>query len=226
MKDQAVYDRIYEAILDHRLPPGTKLGEEALCEVFGVSRARVRKIFLRLAHGNVLELHPNRGAFVARPTPEDARHVFEARRSVENTIVRRAAERLTDAQAARLRRLVATEREARRRNDRSAMIRHSGAFHLLLSEMAGNAVLHRFLVELVSRTSLIIGMYGVPGTSNCSVEEHTALIAAIEAHDGARAAREMDAHLRHTEALLNLGAAEAAEIDLRTVFAAPVAASA
>lgn len=217
--DAAIYDRIYRAILEHRLPPGTKLGEEALCGVFDVSRARIRKVLLRLEHGNVVELQPNRGAFVARPSVSDARHVFEARRTIEDRIVRRAAERLTRSQIAQLRRLVATEHAAHRRGDRSAVIKHSGEFHLLLSDIAGNEVLHRFLLELVSRTSLIIGVYGVPGSSNCSVDEHTALIDALEARDGARAAAAMEDHLRHTEALLNLSAAGPAEIDLGAVLA-------
>lgn len=219
--DEVIYERIYRAILEHRLPPGTKLGEEALCGVFDVSRTRIRKVLLRLEHGNVVELQPNRGAFVARPSVADARHVFEARRAIEDTIVRRATERLTQSQTAQLRRLVATEHAAHGRGDRSAVIKHSGEFHLLLSEIAGNLVLHRFLLELVSRTSLIIGVYGVPGSSNCSVEEHTALIDALEARDGARAAAAMGGHLRHTEELLNLAAPGTAEIDLGAVLGGP-----
>ena len=44
-----IYERIYVAILEHRLHPGTKLGEERMADIFGVSRARVREVLAR--HG-------------------------------------------------------------------------------------------------------------------------------------------------------------------------------
>lgn len=39
-----IYEKIYVAILEHRLHPGTKLGEERLAEIFGASRARIREV--------------------------------------------------------------------------------------------------------------------------------------------------------------------------------------
>jgi len=45
-----IYEKIYAAIVEHRLHPGTKLVEERLAEIFGVSRARVRGVLARMAH--------------------------------------------------------------------------------------------------------------------------------------------------------------------------------
>jgi len=64
---QGIYEEIYEAILDHRLPPGTKLTEDSIGEIFGVSRTVVRKALFRLAHENIVRIRPNRGAAVASP---------------------------------------------------------------------------------------------------------------------------------------------------------------
>src|SRR2546428_10634168 len=82
-----VFDRIHRAILEQRLPPGTKLGEESLSSLFDVSRARVRRILLRLAHDKSVELRPNRGAYVAQPSAQDPREVFTPPRIVEAHIV-------------------------------------------------------------------------------------------------------------------------------------------
>ncbi|MBA3325009.1 MAG: GntR family transcriptional regulator, partial [Rhodobacteraceae bacterium] len=79
--DHAIVERIHDAVMEQRLPPGTKLSEAALCEAFGVRRARIRRSFLILASRNIVELRANRGAFVSRPTPAEARDVFEARRA-------------------------------------------------------------------------------------------------------------------------------------------------
>ena len=49
-----IYEKIYGAILEHRLHPGTKLVEERLAEIFNVSRARIREVLARLALGRDL----------------------------------------------------------------------------------------------------------------------------------------------------------------------------
>ncbi len=86
-QDDIVYAHIFEAILEQRLAPGTKLSEEALGEIFGVSRTIIRRALSRLAHESVVLLRPNRGAVVASPTVEEARQVFFSRRMVERAEV-------------------------------------------------------------------------------------------------------------------------------------------
>ena len=85
--DTEMYERVVSAILDHRLPPGTKLGEDKLAGAFGVSRTRIRPVLMRLANEQVVTLVPNRGATVAQPTEQEAREVFEVRRLIEPTLV-------------------------------------------------------------------------------------------------------------------------------------------
>ncbi len=41
-----IFEQLRSAIVDQRLPPGTKLGEELLCDIFGVSRPRIRRAVL------------------------------------------------------------------------------------------------------------------------------------------------------------------------------------
>ena len=63
-----ISERILQAIWEHRLPPGTKLVEEKLSEVFGVSRTKIRLALARLSHDSILTVEPNRGTFVSSPT--------------------------------------------------------------------------------------------------------------------------------------------------------------
>ena len=72
LSDNDMYDRMVSAILDHKLPPGTKLVEDKLAAAFGVSRTRVRPVLVRLANEQVVTLTPNRGASIAQPTPQEA----------------------------------------------------------------------------------------------------------------------------------------------------------
>src|SRR4051794_30098757 len=62
-----IHQRVLLAIIEHRLPPGTKLGEEKLGKVFGVSRTQIRQVLERLAHDSIVTVVPNRGAFVSSP---------------------------------------------------------------------------------------------------------------------------------------------------------------
>lgn len=213
-----IYERIHGAILEHRLPPGTKLGEDRLASIFGVSRARVREVLARLAHAQVVELYPQRGAFVARPTIEQAAEVFEARRIIEPAILRLLVEKLTPEKVEFLKQQLEREIDARRRDDKRAIVRLSGEFHVALAELAGNAALARSLRELTSLTCLIIFLYDAPTTTSCRADEHAKIIEAIARRDLARAQKLMLGHLEHIEHSLKLdGAVE--EVDLEALFA-------
>lgn len=212
-----IYEKIYAAILEHRLHPGTKLGEERLAEIFGASRARIREVLARLAHEQIVELFPQRGAFVAKPTIEQARDVFEARRLIEPAIVRRLVETLSPEKLARLREHQARELDARRRDDKRAVIRLSGEFHSLAAELAGNTALARSMRELSVLTCLMIFLYDAPTSVSCRADEHSKIIEAIAKRDAARAQKLMLEHLGHIEGSMKLdGASE--EVDLAAIF--------
>ena len=215
--DRRIYDSVSNAVMSQRLPPGTKLTESTFCELFKVSRTIVRKALQRLAHEHIIELRPNRGAIVARPTPQETREIFVARRAVEAAIVPLAVARATRPQVARLRQLVKEEEAALQRGDRPGWIRLGGEFHLMLAEAAANKVLLRYLTELVSRCSLIIALYESPGSVPCASAEHNELIDLIAGGEARKAAERMDRHLLAIERKLKLDDEEES-IDLARVL--------
>ncbi|MCD5992678.1 GntR family transcriptional regulator [Pseudomonas sp. CDFA 602] len=216
-QDDIVYAHIFDAILEQRLAPGTKLSEEALGEIFGVSRTIIRRALSRLGHEGVVQLRPNRGAVVASPSVEEARQVFFSRRLVEKAITELAVEHATADQLAELRQMVSDERDSFARGDRGAGIRLSGEFHLQLAVAARNAPLISFQRSLVSQTSLIIAQYETGNRSHCSYDEHNQLIDAIEARDAALAVELMMHHMDHIDSKLNLDE-DVISDDLQAVF--------
>jgi DNA-binding GntR family transcriptional regulator len=214
-----IRSQVHRAILERRLGPGTKLGEEALSDIYGVSRAQIRRVLVDLSHAKVVELRPNRGAYVAQPSVREARHVFEARRAIEVAMVERAVGRMTDVNLAKLQKIVDADRAALARGDSEAAIKLSGDFHLCLGEIAGNQVLSEILEELVSRSSLIIATHGNSRQSDCSAEEHGHLIEALQDGDTEKAVTAMTEHLNHIENLLNLTPDEPGKpTDLRSIL--------
>jgi len=205
--DLRIYRAVVNAVMSHKLPPGTHLGESDFCELYKVSRTTVRKALQRLAHDHIIELRPNRGAVIASPTPEEAREIFAARRAIEREIVPLAI-RNASVNAASLQRIheaMAEEDAARRSGDRANWIRMGGEFHLLLAELAGNQVLQRYMGELVSRCSLIIALYESPGSHMCENDEHRQLVSLIEAGQCEQAVALIEHHLLEIESRLRLG---------------------
>ena len=214
-----IAEKISAAILEHRLMPGTKLGEDRLATIFGTSRAKVREVLGRLAHEQMVELIPQRGAFVAKPTIEQAHDVFEARRLIEPGVLRRLIGSIDDFKMQRLRRHLDAEADARKRDDKRAIVRLSGEFHVLLAELAGNSALARTMRELSTLTCLIISLYDAPTATSCRADEHEAIVAALGRGDVPGAETLMLHHLDHIEQSLKLDMPEQ-DADLESILRA------
>ena len=199
-----IREGVTSAILEHRLLPGTKLGEDEIGEIYGASRTLVRTALQQLMHQGIVSIEKNRGAFVSRPTATDAREVFEARRLIEPTIVDHAIDAKSPDWFDRLQWHIAEERKAELRGDARASIRLSGEFHQLVGEMSGHSVYLGFLKELIARSSLIILLYRRHDTPACGTNHHAEIVTAIRGHDKARARALMLGHLMEIEAELFL----------------------
>ena len=90
----AIRDHLRDAIVDRRLAPGTKLSEAEVGTLFDVSRTVVRAALQMLSFEGLVRTERNRGAFVANPTPEEARQVFASRRLIEPGIAAEACARI------------------------------------------------------------------------------------------------------------------------------------
>jgi DNA-binding GntR family transcriptional regulator len=204
LRSEAVYSGLRQAIIEQALVPGDKLPEDAIGKSFGVSRTLVRGALARLEAEGLVRLRANRGAEVASPTLEEAADIFEVRRVLELEAVRRAAMRVQAAGIARLEAHLAEE-EAAIGGEAAASIRLAGEFHILLAGLAGSPVLLAFVRELVSRSSLILALYGRPHSPECGAREHRGLVDALRRGDAEAAAGLMAAHLDEVVGRARLG---------------------
>ncbi|CAN5385682.1 GntR family transcriptional regulator [soil metagenome] len=214
-----IHQRIYTAIVEHRLQPGTKLIEERIAELFNVSRTQVRGVLQRLAVEQLVTLVHNRGAFVSQPSAAEAHDVLDVRRTMEPGAVARLIERIAAGKAntavRQLRQLVKREQKALATGDRRTAVRLSGEFHVLLAELSGSGIYLRMMRELTPLTCLAILRFEAPTAAACPNDEHAHLIDAIEAQDVALAGRLMADHLHHIEQALELNRSDVEpEVDL------------
>lgn len=212
--ESQIVDAVLNAISEQRLPAGSKLGEAALSELFNCNRANVRRALASLAAQQVVELRPNRGAYVVTPSAAEAREIFQARRAIERTIARQAVMRVTDDDIAFLRANIAAETRAKDRRDKPTELRLSQQFHTHLAEISGNRILKRFLDELTMRSTLILGMYASDRHSCSDCNDHIGIVDALMARDEALLLRLTDEHLRHLEAELDFDSPPASSVNL------------
>lgn len=214
----AIYRCVFDLVVDQRLPPGAKLTEEQLGALFNASRTLVRSALQALAHDHIVTIERNRGAFVSAPTIADAQDIFFSRRLVESGIAMEVAAIYTPEDVARLRVLLEEEQLALNGGDRRTAIRLSGAFHMAIARMRGEGALTRFLGGLISRSSLVIALYGRGLASACGHDEHASFLEALARRDGARAAALMAEHLDHILGDLVLTPRSDAPIDVAAIL--------
>lgn len=196
---QRITHSITTAIVERRLMPGTKLGEQKIADIFKVSRTLVRQALNQLSRDRLVTLEPGRGAFVAMPGIDEARQVFQMRQMVEGAMVRRLCSMVSDSQIAELRTHLRAEHAAVSRSDAAGRTRLLADFHFVLARMMGNAVLAEILADLLSRSSLISLMYQSSYSAEMSYNEHVAIVDAIERRDVRGAVRLTENHLDHVE---------------------------
>lgn len=195
---------LQRAIFEHKIAPGTKLSEDEVGEIFGVSRTIVRSALQALAHSQLVTIEKNRGAFIASPTPKEAHEVFEARGLIEPRVAAMAARRMTDQMLETLRIHIDEEHEAMASGDKGRALSLSGGYHLKIADIAGHDVFTDVIRSLISRSSLIIALYWRRADTTCESHSHHALMKAFESRDVSAAEEIMRSHIVDLHSGLNL----------------------
>ena len=195
---------IAEAIAARKLPPGTKLREEALSRLYSVSRTKIRAALLILSKDKLINMVPDKGAFVSQPSEAESRDIFAARRMIEAALAREFVAKAKPADYRMLEKHLQQEHQVLS-GDGSQKLRSQllGDFHVLLADVVGNAVLKEIVTELVGRSNLITMLYQSDRDAMCSSDEHREFLAAAKAGDADKAAALMVHHLAHVEAALD-----------------------
>ncbi|PWW04710.1 GntR family transcriptional regulator [Mangrovibacter plantisponsor] len=193
-KEAEIWQSLMRAIVEHQLPPGCKLPEEALAEAFGVSRTGIRKVLTRLATVQMVTMTPRRGAFVASPGVEESKQIFRTRALLECANLPDVVAHIQPPHIAALENITQREEQAHREHDGAAAIRYSAEFHIQLHAISGNAVMVETLTRLTQRSSLVIAAWGAPWQQGCRCDDHGVLINALRQKDTDRLVLCMQQH--------------------------------
>ncbi len=180
-----IAERLRQMILDGRLAPGAKVPERELCERFAVSRTPMREALKVLAAEGHVTLTPNRGARVSVVTLEDLDDLFPVMGALEALAGELAAQRMSDAEIAKVAKLHARLERHFETGDLAGYFKVNEAIHEAILAGARSKTLvesTRALSARVRRARYLANM--TPARWTRAMEEHRALLAALEARDG------------------------------------------
>ncbi|MDR7542986.1 MAG: GntR family transcriptional regulator [Armatimonadota bacterium] len=191
------YRALRSAILDRRLPAGSKLIVRVLSEDLGLSPTPIKEALAALEREGLVVAVPHRGYFVPEITPRDAEELYALREVVEGLAASRAAQRINQRLAAHLDRLLEQQRACVQEGD----VQHYGdldmAFHRLLRQASDNSRLARVAESFDGQIRLLISTSAqLPGRLSSSLQEHVSVVRALKAGDAQAAEAAMRHHVR------------------------------
>lgn len=194
-RGEHAYQRLVEAIQAGRLRPGARLREVELATWLGSSRTPVREALHRLETEGMIVRDPHRGMIIAEFDPSSISELYEMREAVEGTAAALAARHASDVEIAAMREFVQCERELG--EDLVRVTQHNRMFHDAIYRSAHNRYLLKISASL-KQSMILLGQttLSVAGRSKTAIQEHDAIVAAIERRDAKTAEEAARAHIR------------------------------
>jgi DNA-binding GntR family transcriptional regulator len=190
------YEAIRERIVTLFFSPGQYLNEAAICAVLGLGRTPVHQALQRLQAEGLVEVIPRKGVIIQPDSIGQILDTLDARLVIESELVRRAAERATDKDAAELERILAIANRRHGGGAIDAFVESDRALHGKIAAMSGNQVLGDFAKTLHERSTRFWYLHLWQTIEPVgSGEQHRAIVDAVRARDGAAAADAMRAHI-------------------------------
>jgi DNA-binding GntR family transcriptional regulator len=193
---QEAAKRIREMIRKGALKKGDRILEAPMCQAMGVSRTPLREALRILSSEGLIELIPNKGAYVAQPSLKDIGEMFYVMSILEGTCARVCVEKMDDEGLRRLDDLYRKLEEHCQTEDREKYMAVNHSFHSLVQELAGNKVLSEVINAL--RQKILLYRYRQiyqPNRLKESMQEHRDLQQAFRERNPEGAERFMQEHL-------------------------------
>ncbi|ELK48067.1 GntR family transcriptional regulator [Halobacillus sp. ACCC02827] len=200
--EERAYEKVKRAIMLKRLVPGQRITEDWVSKELNMSRTPIRAAFKRLESEKLIELVPNKGAIVYKPSNKELRDVFELRIVLETYAARLAVPNLDDAHLEQLEILLSDELETYKSKNFEEFLRVNGLIHTFLSEVSGN----EFLLQEVDKLNqwsdcyLILRdeFYSTPMDEVKSIPEHRVIFEHLQERDSEAAEAAIRNHLLST----------------------------
>ena len=198
---ELVLKRLRQDIVDNRFALGEKLSEVQLSERYGVTKAPIRSAYIRLEGEGLIDIRPQYGTFVFRPTGDELRALCELRAALEVEAVGLALDRDPNGLANDIHRILIEMHEALKVRAREVYQALDTEFHLCIIRRANSPLLEQaYHSQVNSRFAALRFRFSKMESHNAnSMAEHEALQKTIVNRDRAGASALLRAHIAYTE---------------------------
>jgi len=200
-----VADRLRSSILNGEIKPGEWLRQERLAQEYQVSQMPVREALKELTAEGLVEHVPYRGVRVIEFSPEDISDLYACRSFIEGLAARAAASAITREELAQLKELQAQMKATLQPQVLPEYTELNRRFHRLIFTASRRTYLTRTLNQLWDAfPSMLWGNFArtagqpVPQRDLADIEEHEAIIEALERRDGAAAEQRVRQHIEES----------------------------
>ncbi len=188
-----IHRLLRQRIIQNDLEPGVRVSETEIAARYGVSRQPVREAFIKLAEEGLVEVRPQRGTFVCKIAISSVRGAQFVRSAIETEIVVRLATAPDRTLVATLRQLLAEQQAVAESGQ--GFVELDDLFHQTLAEAAGQSYAWSVVEGIKSQMNRARYLATAQFPIRPLVEQHTAIVDAIEQGDVPAAQRTMKRHL-------------------------------
>ncbi len=193
---ERIADNLKQMILAGKLTEGDKIREDDLCASMDISKTPLREALRVLSAQGFITLIPNRGAFVAAPTFEEIRDMFDVMSVLEGLCAQAAAQKMNDKEFSRLEKLHDRLEESFKIGNPKRYVQDNNIFHTFVQKLAGNQILNQIISGLRQRILLYrFQSLNHPDRMKQSIQEHRKILAAFRKRDAKEAESLMRIHL-------------------------------
>ncbi|HCU07531.1 MAG TPA: GntR family transcriptional regulator [Clostridiales bacterium] len=194
---QNLFNQLRDDILQGKIGAGEKLTEQRICKEYNVSRTPVREAFQKLELDGLIQIIPNRGAFVIGLSRQDIEDMYELRKAYEAIAVRWAIERMTEQEFEELEEAYDIMEFYTQKGEAEKMLQINMHFHDLIYSATKNRMLQHVLTsyQIYTKNTKVSSEY-IRAYLEEVLEEHRQIFLAFKAKDKEAATR---ASVRHME---------------------------
>lgn len=216
----AVEAQLTQAIVEGRLPPGSRIVEADIARRMNVSRAPVREAARRLERQGVLVSRPRHGFAVRTVTAREIDDLFAVRLNLETMAAQLACRHAPEASLQLLGEMVERMVQEAESLPQIERVARDLAFHTAICELSGNAYLHRVFSHMQTEIRMIVALIdSVYHDPRAVAETHRPIVEALARRDEAAATAALRLHIEDARVRVRVvfmqkqGAAEAPQME-------------
>lgn len=194
-----VFDKIRSDILNGKYKRGEELVESSIGKELGISRTPVREAIRQLELEGLVQLVPNKGAFVTGISEKDVRDIYLIRARLEGLAARMAAKNITPELLDAMEETVVLSEYHAKKEHYEQVCEMDSKFHKLLYKASESRILEHTLTDFhqyVQRVRMASIMK--KRRMEKSNDEHDAILTAIREHDEEKAELVATRHISNT----------------------------